>query len=131
MRDDLQDLEWTSENVRVSMTHIGEYTGHYDRRAKRELARHPPGVATHQSRRQRPFRWHMKRTALRLDVEAGNIENGELLELGRAAAKRRRSWPELEALRDSFAPLTGPEDLLQEPTLVLPAGSIKEVVGGV
>ena len=56
MRDELPDLEWTSENVRVYMTHIGGYPGHYDLLAKRELARRPPGVATHQSRRQRPFR---------------------------------------------------------------------------
>ena len=45
LRADLpRDLEWECEGLRVYMTHIGGYPGHYDARTKKELLRQRPGL---------------------------------------------------------------------------------------
>jgi putative phosphoesterase len=96
-----EDLDWTTGNVRVYMTHIGGYPGRYDARAKRELVRRKPDLFicghSHIARvmRDRTMAllhinpgasghsgWHTKRTAVRLHVEADQITKVELIELG-------------------------------------------------
>ena len=96
-----QDLCWQCEDVRVYMTHIGGYPGHYDQRAKHALDRHKPDLFlcghSHITRVMRdPKRqlfhmnpgacgrvgWHATRTLLRFRVDVNKIGNLELIELG-------------------------------------------------
>ena len=105
-----RDLEWHCEDVCVYMTHIGGYPGHYDPRAKRELAQRKPDLFicghSHIARVVRDpalglihinpgacghSGWHTKRTAIRFTIEEHKIGNMELIELGsrgRLATKR-------------------------------------------
>jgi putative phosphoesterase len=97
-----QDLEWSSEDVRVYMTHIGGYPGRYDPRARSELQRRKPDLFicghSHIARVMRDAKlavlhinpgasghsgWHTERTAMRFDITAGKVTNLELLTLGR------------------------------------------------
>jgi len=96
-----EDLSWECEGVRVHMTHIGGYPGHYDRRVAKELRRLRPGlfVCGH-SHILKVMRdpalallhmnpgacghngWHLMRTLLRFTVEAGKISDAQAIELG-------------------------------------------------
>ncbi len=97
-----EDLEWSSANLRVYMTHIGGYPGRYDPRARGELERRKPdlficghshivrvvrdeklgllhlnpGAAGHSG-------WHNKRTLMRFEMDGGQVGNFELIELGK------------------------------------------------
>jgi uncharacterized protein len=101
-----EDLEWSSDGVRVYMTHIGGRPGRYDPRARRELQqRRPdlficghshiaavlrdeklgllyinPGAAGHSG-------WHVTRTAMRFEITGRRVANLELLELGKRGRK--------------------------------------------
>jgi len=96
-----EDLQWCVEDVHVYMTHIGGYPGRYDPRARQELVhRKPnlfvcghshilkvmrdkgldllhinPGASGHSG-------WHSKRTIMRFVIEAGNVRDIEVVELG-------------------------------------------------
>src|SRR5262245_40582805 len=97
-----EDLEWTSENIRVYMIHIGGYPGRYDPRARRELERRKPGLFicghSHIARVMRDEKlallhinpgasghtgWHTERTAMRFDIEQGIVQNLMLIKLGK------------------------------------------------
>ena len=104
-----EDLQWSVEDVQVYMTHIGGYPSRYDPRAKKELAhRKPnlficghshvlkvmhdtklgllhinPGASGHAG-------WHSRRTIMRLDIEAGNIRDIEVVDLGPRGRKSLR-----------------------------------------
>jgi uncharacterized protein len=95
------DLDWMCEGVRVYMTHIGGYPGHYERGVKQELQtrksglflcghshilkimRDPalglvhmnPGACGHNG-------WHQMRTLLRFTVDGERIHGVEAVELG-------------------------------------------------
>ena len=96
-----EHLHWDCEGLAVYMTHIGGYPGHYDRRAKVELARSKPGLFicghSHILRVMRDptlglihmnpgacgsHGWHAIRTLLRFTVEAGRLSNAAAIELG-------------------------------------------------
>src|SRR5579872_833133 len=96
-----EDLEWLCEGLRVYMTHIGGYLGHYDRRARQELLARKPGLFlcghSHIPRVMRDQNLgllhlnpgacghnglHEKRTAMRFAVEGDKVTNLELIELG-------------------------------------------------
>lgn len=105
-----RDLVWSCELVRVFMTHIGGYPGHYDARVKKELERMRPGlfICGHshilkvirdpglQLLHMNPgacgyYGWHTVRTLLRFTVNGEKISNAEAIELGpRARASVRR-----------------------------------------
>lgn len=104
-----QDLHWTCEGVRVYMTHIGGYPGRYDARARTAIEQHKPDLFlcghSHMARVMRdPKRkllhmnpgaggrvgWHLTRTVLRFQINAGRIRNVELIELGPRAQGNRR-----------------------------------------
>ena len=101
-----EDLEWSSENLRVYMTHIGGYPGRYDRRARRELERRKPDLFicghSHIVRVMRDEKlgllhlnpgacghsgWHTERTAMRFDIQAGKVENLVMIPLGSRGRK--------------------------------------------
>jgi putative phosphoesterase len=96
-----QNLDWDCEGLRVFMTHIGGYPGHYDARAKKELVRIRPGLLicghSHILKVMRDQKlglvhmnpgacghngWHTVRTMLRFTVEKGEISAVEAIELG-------------------------------------------------
>jgi len=96
-----EQLQWECEGVRVYMRHIGGYPGHYDPRAKRELAGCKPDLFisghSHIARIMRDpelkllhmnpgaagvVGWHTQRTALRFAIHSRKIQNVELIELG-------------------------------------------------
>ena len=96
-----RDLVWDCEGLRVYMTHIGGYPGHYDARAKKVLLKERPGLFvcghSHILRVMRDpglglihlnpgacgsHGWHKARTVLRFSVEAGRIGALEAIELG-------------------------------------------------
>jgi putative phosphoesterase len=107
-----KNLEWECEGVRVYMTHIGGYPGHYDPRAKRELLERKPNLFicghSHIARVMRDpelkllhmnpgacgrIGWHQQRTILRFTVEAGKVGNVELIKLGPRATPRHPGGP--------------------------------------
>jgi putative phosphoesterase len=102
-----EELEWSSGNVKVYMTHIGGYPGKYDARARRELERRRPHLFicghSHIVRVMRDHAlgllhinpgacghsgWHVRRTVMRFEIEAESVKNLELLELGGRGARR-------------------------------------------
>jgi uncharacterized protein len=95
------DLEWQCEEVRVYMTHIGGYPGHYEGTARRELQRRAPGLFisghSHILKVMRDQNlglihmnpgacgrhgWHKMRTLLRFKIEGPRIHAVEAIELG-------------------------------------------------
>jgi putative phosphoesterase len=107
-----KNLEWECEGVRVYMTHIGGYPGHYDPRAKRELLERKPNLFlcghSHIARVMRDpelnllhmnpgacgrIGWHQERTVLRFTVQAGKVGNVELIKLGTRATARHPGGP--------------------------------------
>lgn len=104
-----RDLIWMCEGLRVYMTHIGGYPGHYDRTAKRHIIAQRPGLfISGHSHILRVMRdtdlgmlhmnpgacghtgWHAIRTLLRFTVSKAKASNVEAIELGprgRAKAK--------------------------------------------
>jgi len=95
------EIEWECEGLRVYMTHAGGYPGHYDARAKKELAKRRPDlfICGH-SHILRVVRdptlgllcmnpgacgrqgWHTKRTLLRFIIDSGKISDLVAIELG-------------------------------------------------
>jgi putative phosphoesterase len=95
------DLEWQCDEVRVYMTHIGGYPGHYEGKVKGELQRRRPGlfIAGH-SHILKVMRdqelglvhmnpgacghtgWHKMRTLLRFQIEGDRIHDVKAIELG-------------------------------------------------
>jgi uncharacterized protein len=103
-----EDLEWSTENLRVYMTHIGGYPGRYDPRARRELLRRKPGLFicghSHITRVMRDPKlgllhmnpgaaghigWHTERTAMRFDITGGKLGNVEVIALGKRGRSKR------------------------------------------
>jgi uncharacterized protein len=101
-----EDLEWDCDGVRVYMTHIGGYPGHYDPRARREILRRKPGLFVcghshilkvirdpalglmHMNPGSCGYQgWHKVRTALRFRIEQGAIRAAEAIELGSRSAR--------------------------------------------
>ena len=96
-----RDAAWESDGVRVFMTHIGGYPGHYPARIKRELVSRKPGlfICGH-SHIAKVIRdpalgllhmnpgacgrqgWHVMRTLLRFTITSGKIGGAELIQLG-------------------------------------------------
>jgi uncharacterized protein len=101
------EIEWECEGLRIYMTHAGGYPGHYDPKAKKELAKRRPDlfICGH-SHILRVIRdptlgllymnpgacgrqgWHTTRTLLRFNVDSGKISDVEAIELGPRAAPR-------------------------------------------
>ena len=96
-----QQLVWDCEGVRVYMTHIGGYPGHYDARAKKDLLRAQPALFicghSHILKVMRDPKlgllhmnpgacghhgWHAVRTLLRFEIADGKICRVEAIELG-------------------------------------------------
>lgn len=96
-----EQAAWDCEGLRVYMRHIGGHPGHYDPRAKQEILRRNPQLFicghSHIVRVDRDpalgllhmnpgacghTGWHAMRTMLRFSLQAGNIGNVELIELG-------------------------------------------------
>ena len=94
-------LSWEIEGVRVYMTHVGGYPGHYDRKVKRELLVYRPDLFvsghSHILRVMRDLElgllhmnpgacghhgWHQTRTILRFSIEAAKVSDVEAIELG-------------------------------------------------
>jgi putative phosphoesterase len=95
------ELFWDCGGMKVYMTHIGGYPGHYDRHAKAAILEHRPylficghshilkvvrdpalgllhmnpGACGH-------YGWHKVRTALRFTAGAGKVHGAEAIELG-------------------------------------------------
>ena len=101
------ELEWECEGVRVYMTHAGGYPGHYEAKAKRQLLKRRPDLFlcghSHILRVMRDpslglvymnpgacgrHGWHIVRTLLRFNVQAGKISEAEAIELGPRAFLR-------------------------------------------
>ena len=95
------ELTWICEDLKIYMTHIGGYPGHYDPRAKRAILREQPGLFlaghSHILKVMRDpeldllhmnpgacghIGWHKVRTMLRFTIEAGKISGVEAIELG-------------------------------------------------
>ena len=96
-----EDLEFSCEDVRVYMTHIGGYPGNYERRVKPELYRRKPGLFicghSHILKIMRDAElklvhmnpgaaghngWHLMRTMLRFTIDGDRIHGVEAIELG-------------------------------------------------
>ena len=96
---------FTCEGMKVLMTHIGGYPGHYDLKAKALLDRHKPDIFvcghSHILRVMRDAQlgtlvvnpgacgiqgWHVYRTALRFKIENGTISDMEVFKLPRQGA---------------------------------------------
>jgi putative phosphoesterase len=107
------DLVWECEGVRVYMTHIGGYPGNYDARAKQEIRRLEPGLFicghSHILKVMRDpalgllhmnpgacghHGWHLVRTLLRFNVQAGKISGVEAIELGPRGRKATTGLPQ-------------------------------------
>jgi putative phosphoesterase len=101
-----QDLEWQCEGVRVYMTHMGGYPGHYDSRAGKKILELKPDLFicghSHIARVMRDqnlkllhmnpgacgrMGWHLKRTVLRFTVDGEKIGDVALIELGPRTSK--------------------------------------------
>ena len=97
-----EDLNFYCEEVKVWMTHIGGYPGHYTQRVKEGLQVHHPAIFicghSHILRVMRDQRFnllymnpgaagihgfHHMRTMLRFNIDGNKIENMEVIELGR------------------------------------------------
>lgn len=95
-------LRFTEENVEVLMTHIGGYPGHYDPSIREELFSKPPKlfISGHshilkvmydkelQCLHMNPgaagiYGFHQIRTLLRFVLNKGNIQDLEVIELGK------------------------------------------------
>ena len=95
------DLDWKCGDVRVYMTHIGGYPGHYERGIKKELQTRKPGLfISGHSHILKVMRdsglglvhmnpgacghngWHQMRTLLRFTIEGERIHGVEAIELG-------------------------------------------------
>ncbi len=96
------DLRFELEGVDVFITHIGGYPGKYDKRVREILLANPPKlfICGHSHiLKVMPDKalgllhinpgacgnegWHKVKTILRFDLQAGRIENLEVVELGR------------------------------------------------
>ncbi len=102
VRSEVNDeLSWTCEGVRVYMTHIGGYPGHYEKKAKQAILREGPDLFicghSHILRVIRDAQlnlvhmnpgacghhgWHKVRTLLRFTLAAGAVSGVEAIELG-------------------------------------------------
>ncbi len=90
------------DGLRVWMTHIGGYPGHYDRRVRDELWDNPPDLFicghSHILRAERDPRLkllhlnpgaagnqgiHLEKTMMRLGIEQGKLRQCQVIELGR------------------------------------------------
>ena len=95
-------LRWTCEGVNVFMIHIGGYPGKYAPSVKSELLAHPPQlfISGHSHILKVMFDetikclhinpgaagregWHKVRTIIRLKIDAGNMYDCEVIELGK------------------------------------------------
>jgi uncharacterized protein len=102
-----RDLSWECEGVRVYMTHIGGYPGHYDPKARQAVLLNRPDLFicghSHILRVMRDptlgllhmnpgacgrHGWHRMRTLLRFTAAAGKIAEAEAIELGQRTEKR-------------------------------------------
>jgi uncharacterized protein len=94
-------LDWMCEGVRVYMTHIGGYPGHYELGIKQELQTRKPGLFlcghSHILKIMRDSAlglvhmnpgacghngWHQMRTLLRFTIDSERIHSVEAIELG-------------------------------------------------
>jgi uncharacterized protein len=94
-------LDWMCEGIRVYMTHIGGYPGHYERGIKQELQTRKPGLFlcghSHILKIMRDSAlglvhmnpgacghngWHQMRTLLRFSIDGERIHGVEAIELG-------------------------------------------------
>lgn len=97
-----EKLRWTSEEVKVYMTHIGGYPPRYNPQVKKELTAGPPGlfICGHshilkimyddklQCLHMNPGAagnqgWHKVRTLIRFTIDGKNMRDCEVIELGR------------------------------------------------
>jgi putative phosphoesterase len=97
-----EKLRWTSEEVKVYMTHIGGYPPRYNPTVKKELIADPPGlfICGHshilkimyddklQCLHMNPGAagnqgWHKVRTLVRFTIDGKNMRDCEVIELGR------------------------------------------------
>jgi putative phosphoesterase len=97
-----EKLRWTSEEVKVYMTHIGGYPPRYNPAVKKELIADPPGlfICGHshilkimyddklQCLHMNPGAagnqgWHKVRTLVRFTIDGKNMRDCEVIELGR------------------------------------------------
>jgi putative phosphoesterase len=108
------EIVWDCEGVKVFLTHIGGYPGHYDRAAKAAILRHRPDLFisghSHILKVMRDpslgllhmnpgacghYGWHKVRTALRFTIGGAKISRVEAIELGprsrKAAAVEKKS----------------------------------------
>jgi putative phosphoesterase len=95
------EIVWDCEGVKVYMTHIGGYPGHYDRRAKAAILEQRPDLFicghSHILKVMRDpalglvhmnpgacgyYGWHKVRTVLRFTIDGGKISAVEAIELG-------------------------------------------------
>jgi putative phosphoesterase len=101
------EIVWDCDGVKVYMTHIGGYPGHYDRAAKAALIQHRPDLFicghSHILKVMRDpalgllhmnpgscghYGWHKVRTGLRFAIDGGRISAVEAIELGRRGRRR-------------------------------------------
>jgi putative phosphoesterase len=96
-----RNLQFTAEEKVIYMTHIGGYPGHYDPSVRGYLMANPPGIFicghSHIARVMFDKKWgflyinpgaagytgfHKIMTAIRFQIDNGNIHDLELIELG-------------------------------------------------
>jgi putative phosphoesterase len=101
------EIAWNCDGVKVYMTHIGGYPGHYDRAAKAAILQNRPDLFicghSHILKVMRDpalgllhmnpgscghYGWHKVRTALRFTVAGAKISGVEAIELGPRSRKR-------------------------------------------
>lgn len=103
-----ETLRWHCEGVPVLMTHIGGYPGKYAPAVRKELAATPAGLficghshilkvmydQRHQCLHMNPgaagnHGWHQVRTLLRFAIDGTNIQECEVIELGKRGSINR------------------------------------------
>ncbi|MEZ5014864.1 MAG: metallophosphoesterase family protein [Chitinophagales bacterium] len=103
------DVFSESEGVRIWMTHIGGYPGHFDKRVRERLiSEHPDLFVCGHSHILRVMRdaqtgtlclnpgaagvhgFHHMRTMLRFELYGGKVENMEVIELGKRGALHKK-----------------------------------------
>jgi putative phosphoesterase len=103
------EIVWDCEGVKIYMTHIGGYPGHYDRAGKAGILQHRPDLCvcghSHILKVMRDpalgllhmnpgscghYGWHKVRTALRFTIGGGRISGVEAIELGPRSTKSAR-----------------------------------------
>ncbi|WP_296638521.1 metallophosphoesterase family protein [Polaribacter sp.] len=96
------DLKFTIEEVSVWITHIGGYPNKYNQRIRKEISQNPPKIfisghshvlkVVYDKKLQLlhlnpgaagKHGFHKLRTMLRFELDAGNIKNMEIIELGK------------------------------------------------